>query len=76
VDLHGPPRLGKRYHAMVILAAGTGLRQGEIFGLTLDRVDFLRRSARVDRQLVGIRGQAPTLGPPQDREQRSDGSLA
>jgi len=40
----------KRYHAMVILAAGTGLRQGEIFGLTLDRVDFLRRSARVDRR--------------------------
>ena len=54
----------KRYHAMVILAAGTGLRQGEIFGLTLDRVDFLRRSARVDRQLVGIRGQAPKFGPP------------
>jgi len=54
----------KRYQAMVILAAGTGLRQGEIFGLTLDRVDFLRRSARVDRQLVGIRGQAPTFGPP------------
>ncbi len=26
----------KRYRAMVILAAGTGLRQGEIFGLTLD----------------------------------------
>lgn len=54
----------KRYHAMVILAAGPGLRQGEIFGLTLDRVDFLRRIARVDRQLVGIRGHAPTFGPP------------
>ncbi len=57
----------KRYQAMVILAAGTGLRQGEIFGLTLDRVDFLRRSATVDRQLVGIQGQAPTFGPPRPR---------
>lgn len=54
----------ERYHAMIVLAAGTGLRQGEIFGLTLDRVDFLRRTLFVDRQLVGVRGQAPTFGPP------------
>lgn len=32
----------ERYRALVVLAAGTGLRQGECFGLTLDRVDFLR----------------------------------
>lgn len=38
--------------AMIVLAAGTGMRQGEIFGLTLDRVDFLRRSLRVDRQML------------------------
>jgi integrase len=49
---------------MIILAAGTGLRQGEIFGLTLDRVDFLRRTLFVDRQLIGVRGQAPKFGPP------------
>lgn len=41
-----------RYRTMVILAAGTVLRQGEVFELTVDRVDFLRRQLRVDRQLL------------------------
>ena len=31
-----------RYKALIIFAAGMGLRQGECFGLTVDRVDFLR----------------------------------
>lgn len=52
-----------RYQALVTLAAGTGLRQGEAFGLTVDRVDFLRRQLRVDRQMTLVRG-APELGPP------------
>ena len=29
--------------ALVTLAAGTGMRQGECFGLTVDRLDLLRR---------------------------------
>lgn len=53
-----------RYRALVVLAAGTGLRQGEAFGLTLDRVDMLRRSLRVDQQLVLLPGSGPVLGPP------------
>lgn len=53
-----------RYRAMVVLAAGTGMRQGEVFGLTVDRVDFLRRTVRVDRQLVGLSGRTPDFGPP------------
>ena len=52
-----------RYRALVVLAAGTGLRQGECFGLTVDRVDFLRRTIRVDRQLVLTEGP-PQFGPP------------
>ena len=38
----------------VALTLGTacGLRQGEATGLTLDRIDFLRRQLTVDRQLV------------------------
>lgn len=36
---------------IVPLALGAGLRQSETTGLTLDRVDFLRRTLRVDRQL-------------------------
>ena len=51
----------ERYRALVVLAAGTGLRQGEALGVTVDRVDFLRRSLTVDRQLVLVAGQVPTL---------------
>ena len=47
--------LPDRYRALIVFAAGTGLRQGECFGLTVDRVDFLRRQVRVDRQLLGAR---------------------
>ena len=47
-----------------MFAAGTGLRQGECFGLTVDRVDFLRRQVRVDRQLVAVSAGVPTFGPP------------
>lgn len=53
-----------RYRAVVMLCAGCGLRQGEAFGLTVDRVDFLRRTVRIDRQLVTVAGRAPYLGPP------------
>ena len=50
--------------ALVTLAAGTGMRQGECFGLTVDRLDFLRRTVTVDRQLVTIPRQAPFLAAP------------
>lgn len=53
-----------RYRALVITAAGTGMRQGELFGLTVDRIDFLRRRVTVDRQLVSVSGRAPSFGPP------------
>lgn len=54
----------ERYRALVVTAAGTGMRQGEIFGLTVDRVDFLRRKITVDRQLTTVTGRAPEFGPP------------
>ena len=53
-----------RYEALVVTAAATGLRQGELLGLTLDRVDFLRRTIRVDCQLVTSSGQVPVLAAP------------
>ena len=53
-----------KYRALVILSAGTGLRQGEVFGLTVDRIDFLRRQLTVDRQLVTMPDRAPYLAPP------------
>ncbi|VEG40436.1 integrase fusion protein [Mycolicibacterium flavescens] len=55
-----PPQL----QALVTLAAGTGMRQGECLGLTVDRVKFLERTVTVDRQLVTVPGQPPSLGPP------------
>lgn len=51
-----------RLRAAVLFAAMTGLRQGELFGLTGDRVDWLRRTARVDRQLVTL-NDGPRFGP-------------
>jgi integrase len=45
----------------VTLGAGAGLRQGEATGLTVDRVDFLRRQLVVDRQLAPL---PPAPGEP------------
>jgi integrase len=53
-----------RYRALIVLAAGTGTRQGECFGLCLNRIDFLRRTVRVDQQLVLLPHQDPFLAPP------------
>jgi integrase len=52
-----------------VFAAGTGLRQGECFGLTVDRIDFLRRTAKVDRQLLLMPG-GPVLAPPKTEASR------
>lgn len=42
----------ERYHVALTLALGAGLRSGELRGLTVDRVDFLRRTITVERQLL------------------------
>ena len=56
--------LPDRYRALVVLAAGTGLRQGEAFGLTVPHVDFLRRRLDVVQQLVLVQNRPPFLAPP------------
>ena len=50
--------------ALVTFAAGTGMRQGEVLGLTVDRLDCCAARSRVDRQLVTPAGAAPKFGPP------------
>ena len=56
--------VGDRYRALVVLLAGSALRPGEALGLTVDRVDFLRRTIRVDRQLVTVAGAPHDWGRP------------
>jgi integrase len=52
-----------RYRALVMFAAGTGRRQGECFGVTVDRIDFLRKQVRVDRQIAHTSAGVPEFGP-------------
>jgi integrase len=52
-----------RYQALVIVAAGTGLRAGELFGLQVRHVDLLRSVVRVEQQLHEIAGHI-VAGPP------------
>jgi integrase len=54
----------RHYRAQPYVAAGTGLRQGEIWGLELEHVDFLRRVIHVRQQLKCVSGRPPYLGPP------------
>jgi integrase len=52
-----------RFRVAIVLGAGLGLRHGEASGLTLDRVDFLRRTVRVDRQWLTPPVGAPDFAP-------------
>jgi integrase len=61
--------LGPRHRAMTDCGSGLGLRQGEIFGLPLDAVDFLRHSVRV-RVQVRIVGNRVVFAPPKGGRER------
>ena len=51
------------YRALIIAQAALGLRQGEACGLTVDRIDFLRRTVTIDRQLITPNVGDVELGP-------------
>jgi integrase len=53
----------ERYRAMPIVAAGCGLRQGEVFGVRVEDVDFLRRTLYVRQQVKQVSGR-PLIAPP------------
>lgn len=55
-----PPSL----RAFVTFEAGTGARPAEVRGLTVDRLNMLRREVKIDRQLVGVVDGRPVFGPP------------
>ena len=58
------------YRALVTLAAGCGLRQGECFGLRVEDVEFLERRVQV-RQQVKIVGSKLVLASPKGGRQRT-----
>ena len=60
--------VAEHVRAAVVLAAGTGLRQGELFGLTVDRIDFMRRELRVDWQLWTPARGSPILKAPKSAD--------
>ena len=53
-----------RYRALVLTAAFTGLRRGELFGLTRVRVDLLHRTITVVEQRQQLRDGTLIVGPP------------
>lgn len=54
----------ERYRALVVLGAGTGMRQGECLGLITDELDLAAATLRVARQLILLPRQEPFFGPP------------
>ncbi|MEV5773084.1 site-specific integrase [Streptomyces antimycoticus] len=56
-------QLPHRYRELIEPAAGCGLRQGEVFGLAVEEVDFLGGVVRVVRQVKLLRGR-PVFAPP------------
>ncbi|TCP56685.1 site-specific recombinase XerD [Tamaricihabitans halophyticus] len=55
--------MADRYKITVPLGAGLGLRQGEVFGLAVDDIDFEDDTVHIVRQ-VKVVHQRPCFGPP------------
>jgi integrase len=53
-----------RFEALVWTAAVSGLRFGELTGLTIGHIDLEESEIRVSQSLAFQRGDGPTLGPP------------
>jgi len=59
-----------RYQALVDAGKGAGLRQGEVFGLSPDDIDWLRKNIHVRRQ-VKIVGGHRVFAPPKFGKERN-----
>ncbi len=62
-------RRGNLHELMALVAAYTGLRQGELFALTAAQVDPAARVIDVDRKVIEVAGQL-TGGAPKGRKRR------
>lgn len=56
------------YRAMILLAAASGLRQGELFGLEVEHLDFRRGVVLVQQQIITPDKGDPYLGEPKTHE--------
>lgn len=54
----------ERYRTLVVLGAGTGLRQSECLGLVDEKLDLASGMLRVDQQLILLPRREPFFGPP------------
>ncbi|MFF0894642.1 tyrosine-type recombinase/integrase [Streptomyces sp. NPDC003278] len=62
--------LPDRYQALVNVATGCGLRQGEALGLAVEDVDFLAGVVRVARQVKLLRLSRPVFAPSKGGKER------
>lgn len=62
--------LPKHLRALADLGGLVGLRQGEAFGLEVERIDFLRKVVHVEQQLKQVGGGMPFLAPPKSAKSR------
>jgi len=62
--------LPDRYRAAVYLAAGCGLRFGEVFGLEPEHVAFLHREVTVAQQIKRVGKRGRYIGPTKTRTSR------
>jgi integrase len=62
-------RIRPELRRAVLFAAMSGVRQGELFGISNDRVDWLGRRVTIDRQMVTLNG-GPRFGPTKTRKAR------
>ena len=63
--------LSERHRALVPVGAGLGLRQGEVFGLGVDMIDFLRREVEVRRQVKWLSGRGLVFAAPKRGKTRT-----
>ncbi|MGQ0431875.1 MAG: tyrosine-type recombinase/integrase [Microthrixaceae bacterium] len=66
--------IDRRHRALVLTAAYTGLRWGELTGLRVQRIDFLRRRIDVAQILIEVDGEL-SFGPPKTRTSRAQVSF-
>jgi len=65
-----------RLNALWVLAATTGMREGEMVGLYWAEVDLERRQLRVNATLRWTRGSEPVVNPPKTPRSRRQISLS